>query len=146
MYTEGELNSPKLGTVRYALTDANHVYIHTKELNVGPLLTYRGNEYYLGLHLYRDTSGNWGTQSYTDCHVARWQGKVSSAAQKAIQAAATEAWVEFIKDKNDLRRQANIGSLGRDISRLDDKIVEARLALQKLEKERAEKQAELDRA
>jgi len=98
MFIEGNITT-RLGNIGYAITQGDHVSLSTGDHGKPEQqLVYRGNFYYVHLHLYL-VDGIWQTKQSYDCYVSRNQmqrtPEPTPVAIRAMKEAVTTAWTEY---------------------------------------------------
>lgn len=129
----GTIETP-LGVVNYVVNQADHAYLDASGRSE-PLVVNRV-PYKVSLHLFL-IDGAWKVKNYQDLYMSRADrydaGDASFSAREKTQKILTDAWNEFMKDRQDLLLQGEIHALTDHLQRaeeeftvLDGKLREAR--------------------
>jgi hypothetical protein len=146
IFIEVALNT-KYGSLTAAVTDNDHVSIQSGALNTTPLVV-RGVEYHAHIHLHWIADKQiWDTKPGEYIYISRSGGKDPSwPARKTVQEAMVAAWVEYVTEHPEVLRQAHIQHLGRELTGLDEQIIETEVKLTQLRKAREEMDKQLQAA
>jgi hypothetical protein len=137
MYVNGEIIIPKLGKMKYAVTEYGHVCLTTSPINVDDdkKIVLNNKGFSVIAHLYLQTNGFWnettpdGSNHYM--HIVRYELKfnVSNAMHDAIRNAIIAAWSDFIAKNEQILKEAEILHLNRkldkkqhELSNLNDEV------------------------
>ena len=133
----GELETP-LGTMYYAITQGNHVFLAAGGSEKLPPLVVNRVPYSVSLHLHLQPDGAWASRESYDLHMSRKDtfGDASRAAKDKAYEGIRPAWEEFIAGNQALLVDAEGRFLNNEIGKAEEEIEKARDALEKLEAQR----------
>ena len=135
--TTGTLDTP-IGTVRYHMTDADHVYLHTEAPD--ETVTMRGIRYHLNYHCHL-IDGAWTAKDWHEPYLNRkgeWK-ETSQAARKTVRDVLSKAWTDHLAQNPGLTRLAARAHAAEHVEKLTEELAE-------LEEKVNRKHAELESA
>lgn len=133
-HVEGELPT-EFGVMRYAVTDARHVFIGTKQGH--ETITLRGVEYHFNVHLFLGADGRWTTSQpgrneyearqnlrLTKKNAPYNKDQASDTARKTVLAEVAASWEQFYSKNRSVSRDAELAHVNDEIRTLDGEIEE----------------------
>jgi hypothetical protein len=132
----------KIGTVRYNMTNGDHVYLCSVD---GARVTIRGIPYHVAYHL-NLIEGEWNGQDHHALYLDRkddWRKQTSTPARKTAAEILAAAWAAFIVEHPDLIGTATGEKLAEEETKLAEEVAGLEEKLAAKRKELADKRAEI---
>lgn len=125
-YPIGIIETP-IGLVRFAMTEASHVFLHT-ESRTDEAVTIRKIRYHVNFHLHL-IDGAWGVKDWHEPYLSRrdtYSQDASQPARKTARDVLTKAWTEYLAAHSDLSLAAEKDKAQEAIDRANGELAELR--------------------
>jgi len=139
---QGTLATP-LGCVRYAMTEAGHVFLHTESRH-DEAITIRGIRYHVSFHCHL-IDGQWGAKDWHEPYLSRkdTMKEASQAARKTAGEALARAWASYLADHPRLSRKAELAKTRNEVEHLESELADVEEKAAAKRKELADAKARL---
>jgi hypothetical protein len=139
---QGTLATP-LGCVRYAMTEAGHVFLHTESRH-DEAITIRGIRYHASFHCHL-INGQWGAKDWHEPYLSRKDNmkEPSQAARRTAGEVLAKAWADYLADHPSLSRKAELAKTRNEVEHLEGELTDLEEKADAKRKELADAKARL---